>query len=147
MFRAHKCILAAASTFFQAMFTLPQKANNDIHLPAAPMSETGETLDALLRFVYPVENPELQNLEKLNSVLAAACKYDFDSVISTLRKILTSPPFLETSPTRVFAIASRYELEPEAQLASRHTLNINVLDCQHTAHNLTHPLLWPRNPC
>ncbi|KAF7968017.1 hypothetical protein HWV62_11691 [Athelia sp. TMB] len=129
MFRVHKCILAAASTFFQSMFTLPQKVTSGTHVPAAPISETSETVDALLRFVYPVENPDIHSLDKLNAVLAAACKYDFDSVVSALRKILVSPRFLEAHPTRVFAIASRYELEPEAQIASSHTLNVNVLDC------------------
>lgn len=130
-FKVHKCILAAASSFFQSMFTLPQKAasDNDTPIPVVPVSELGETLDALLRFVYPVDNPDIHTLDELSPVLAAASKYDFHAALSALRVILVSPRFLEVHATRVFAIASRYDLEPEAQLASRHTLSINVLDC------------------
>lgn len=131
-FRVHKCILAAASPFFQVMFTLPQKATDaleDVPIPVVAVSELGETLDAVLRFVYPVDNPEIHTLDELSPVLAATSKYDFHSVLSIARRILVTPHFLETSPARVYAIASRYDLEPEAQLASRYTLNINVLDC------------------
>lgn len=131
-FRVHRCILAAASPFFRDMFTLPQPQStksDDAPVPVIPVSELNHTIDALLGFVYPVQDPPILTLDELNPVLAAAFKYDFSSVISTLRKILITPHFLESSPTRVFAIASRYELEPEAQLASRYTLNINVLDC------------------
>ncbi|KZP05173.1 hypothetical protein FIBSPDRAFT_1054243 [Athelia psychrophila] len=128
-FKVHRCILAAASSFFQTMFTLPQKAGSDTPIPVIPVSELGETFDALLRFVYPVDNPDIRTLDELSPVLAAASKYEFHSALSTLRTILVYPRFLEVYPTRVFAIASRYDLEPEAQLASRHTLNINVLDC------------------
>lgn len=131
-FRVHKCILAAASPFFQAMFTLPQKATDtsqDVPIPVVAVSELGETFDAVLRFVYPVDDPELHTLDEVSPVLAAASKYDFYSVLSTLRRILVAPHFLQSSPTRVYAIASRYDLEAEAQLASRYTLNINILDC------------------
>jgi len=132
-FRVHRCILAAASLFFADMFTLPQppmaiSISGDNPIPVVPVSELRHTLDSLLRFVYPVQDPPILTLDDLNPVLGAAFKYDFPSVISTLRRILVSPHFLGASPTRVFAIASRYELEPEAQLASRYTLNVNILD-------------------
>ena len=128
-FRVHRCILAAASAFFADMFTLPQPPSGDTSVPVVPVSEFRQTLDSLLRFIYPVQDPLIPTLDELNPILGAAFKYDFSAVISTLRKVLVTPHFLETSPTRVFAIASRYELEAEAQLASRFTLTINILDC------------------
>lgn len=131
-FRVHRCILAAASPFFSHMLGLPQPvtpANLEEKLPVIPVSESRTTVDTLLRFVYPVPDPELPTLDDLSPVLGAAVKYDFTAVISTLGKLLVSPSFLRTSPTRVFAIASRYELEDEARIASRFTLNVNILDC------------------
>ncbi|KAH9960452.1 hypothetical protein BC827DRAFT_396629 [Russula dissimulans] len=49
-------------------------------------------------------------------------------VMDRLRVLLVSPTFLETAPVRVFAIASRFDLEEEAKLASKHTLRVRVLD-------------------
>jgi len=132
-FRVHCCVLAAASPFFRVMFTLPQPkaypSSDSTSFPIVPVSELHQTLDPLLRLIYPVADPPMSTLDDINPVLAAAYKYDFPSVISTLRKLLIGPHFLESSPTRVFAIASRYDLEPEAQVASKYTLNINILDC------------------
>jgi hypothetical protein len=132
-FRVHRCVLATASPFFRDMFTLPQPkaetSSDATPIPVIPVSEPHQTLDSLLRFIYPVADPLVATLDDINPILAAASKYDFVSVVSTMRKLLVAPRFLESSPTRVFAIASRYELEPEAQIASRYTLNINVLDC------------------
>lgn len=132
-FRVYRCVLAAASPFFRVMFTLPQPerdmSSDSSSIPIIPVSELHPTLDSLLRFIYPIPDPPMSSLDDINPVLAAAYKYDFPSVISTLRKLLVTPHFLESSPTRVFAIASRYDLEPEARLASKYTLGVNILDC------------------
>ncbi|KAL0950274.1 hypothetical protein HGRIS_010254 [Hohenbuehelia grisea] len=127
-FHAHRFILSAASPFFKSMFSLPQKPVNETS-PVVQVSETHTTLDALLQFVYPVPDPEIASLDELVPILAAASKYDLTAPISALRKILVTPQFVETEPTRVYAIACRYELAAEARLASSHTLNVNVLDC------------------
>ncbi|EGO28028.1 hypothetical protein SERLADRAFT_383967, partial [Serpula lacrymans var. lacrymans S7.9] len=117
------------------MFTLPQPISTyadlpeDRQLPVIPMSEHTSTLDTLLHYVYPVPDPVITSLDDLGFVIGAAVKYDFVGVISSLRKVLISPNFLHDSPTRVFAIASRYDLEYEAKIASQYTLSVNVLDC------------------
>jgi hypothetical protein len=136
-FRVHKCILAAASPFFNDMLTLPQpriddsgsQSPNDIEQPSVvPVFETRQTVDTLLRFVYPIPDPIINTLDDLSTLIGAAVKYDLNTVLSTLSKILLSPKFVESTPTRVFAIACRYELEEEARIASRYTLNVNILD-------------------
>ena len=60
--------------------------------------------------------------------MSTAAKYDMTSVVDRLRVLLVSPAFLETAPVRVFAIASRFDLEEEAKIASKHTLGVRVLD-------------------
>ncbi|KAF8967440.1 hypothetical protein BDZ97DRAFT_1903337 [Flammula alnicola] len=98
-FHVHKCILAAASPFFYDMFSLPQEDTSFVKkLPIIPVSET------------------------------IAIKYDFITAITTLRKLLISPQYLQSSPIRVYAIACQFELEEEAKVASRHTLNVSLLD-------------------
>ena len=126
-FHVHKCILVAASPFFADMFSLPQPSD-ETHRPIIPMSESRPVIAALLQFIYPVEDPKIDSLDELVPILAAAVKYDVTPVISTLGKILLSSPFVETEPTRVYAIASRFDMEEEAKIASKHTLNVNLLE-------------------
>lgn len=131
-FCVHRCILAAASPFFEHMFALPQPPDdptNEERRPVIPVSEPSSTVHTLLRFVYPVPHPTTSSLDELSNILGVAVKYDFLGVISSLRKQLITPAYLKDDPVRVFAIASRYEFEHEAQVASRHTLSVNILDC------------------
>jgi hypothetical protein len=125
-YHVHQCILAAASPFFRAMFTLPQPKSDA--LSVIPVSEDQSTLHLLLSLVYPTPDPPMPDLGTLGRVLAAAVKYDFARAVSTLRKLLVSPHFMQTEPLRVFAIATRHDLEDEAKLVSRRTLSINILD-------------------
>jgi len=128
-FRVHRCILSAASPFFGQMFTLPQDPSTSTQIPIVDVSESESALELLLRFVYPIPDPPIETLDELTLVLTAATKYDMTPAIAALRKLLVQPAFVEAHPTRVYAIATRFELEDEARLASRHTLRMNVLDC------------------
>lgn len=131
-FCVHRCILAAASPFFEHMFELPQPPAdpaNEERRPVISMSEPGSTVERLLHFVYPVPHPTISSLDDFVTILGVAVKYEFLGVISSLRKQLISPAFLRDNPVRVFSIASRYELEYEAQVASGHTLFVNIIDC------------------
>ncbi|KAG6811932.1 hypothetical protein H0H92_005161 [Tricholoma furcatifolium] len=127
-FHVHRSILAAASPFFYDMFMLPQDPSVSHELPIITVSETRDVLDALLKFVYPVEDPVIHSLDDLLPILTAASKYDFMGVLETLKKLLVSPEFAKADPTRVYAIASRFDLEDEARIASKYTLSTHVLD-------------------
>lgn len=132
-FHVHSVILAAASPFFHDMFTLPQPPTSisgglKPTKPVVPVTESRDVLSTLLQFVYPLPDPELCSLDDLAPILDAAIKYDFSSVILTLRRFLTSPDNLRKSSIQVYAIASRFDLEEEAQIASSHTLSFNLLD-------------------
>ncbi|KAF8138324.1 hypothetical protein EV363DRAFT_1445208 [Boletus edulis] len=129
-FCIHRCILAVASPFFEHMFSLPQPPpDSKEHIPVIPVSEHSSTISPLLQFIYPEPDPVITSLDELVTLLATSVKYDFLGPIAALRKELLSPRFLNESPARVYAIASRFDFEYEAQVASRHTLSCNILDC------------------
>lgn len=131
-FYVHKCILAAASPFFYDMFSLPQSDNDtcskSTKLPVIPVSDTARDVDTVLRCIYPLPPPIIDSLDELSTVLGVALKYDVEIATNTLRRLLVAPHHLKASPVRVYAIACRYELDEEAQLAAQHTLGINILD-------------------
>jgi hypothetical protein len=53
-FMTHRAILSIASPVFETMFSLPQpKAERS--LPVCDLSEDANTVEALLRLIYPVE--------------------------------------------------------------------------------------------
>ncbi|GBE80158.1 predicted protein [Sparassis crispa] len=111
------------------MFTLPQPLSADTDAPILEVSESPTILQALLSFVYPVPDPPIHSLDELTPILTAAFKYEMTGVIEQLRKVLVVQHFLKENPTRVYAIASRFDLEGEARTASRYTLAVNILDC------------------
>ncbi|KAH9973001.1 hypothetical protein BGW80DRAFT_1310958 [Lactifluus volemus] len=96
------------SPFFQTMFSLPQpkSTTTDELIPVLDVAESSAVFDPLLRFLYPVQDPEVTTLDALVPLLCAAAN----------------------APLRVFAIASRFDMEEEAKMASKHTLRMRVLD-------------------
>jgi len=125
-FRLHKCILAAASPFFENMFSLPQPSCTDA-LPVIDVSERAAALNTVLQFVYPILDPAIETLDELSSILAVTIKYEFTFAIHTLQKLLVSPRFVEAEPLKVFAITCRFDLDDEAKIASQYTLSTNIL--------------------
>ena len=106
MFRTHKVILSLASPFFRDMFSLPQTGapldctgNGSI----IPFTESSESIDILLRVVYPEEDPDLKLVHDIEGVVEAAIKYDMPKCISIMRKKLILCASKE--PIRVFMIA------------------------------------------
>lgn len=130
-FHVHRLLLSLASPFFDQLLSLPQPSSmKDLtRIPIVEVSETPQILQLLLQFIYPMPNPIINDdLDTLILVLHAAIKYDVLPAIDDLRGQLVSERYLNQSPTRIYAVASRYELEEEAKLASKHTLGIDILD-------------------
>ncbi|EIN12471.1 hypothetical protein PUNSTDRAFT_118293 [Punctularia strigosozonata HHB-11173 SS5] len=128
-FPAHRCILSIASGFWHDMFSLPQSSTEaNTPRPIIDLSESTQTVERLLRLIYPVLDPPIDSLDAIVPVLEAAVKYDIPLVIEKMRKLLVTPAQVESAPLRVFAIAERFGLEEEAKIASRHTLSVNLLD-------------------
>jgi hypothetical protein len=80
-FRVHKSVLVASSPFFSDMFSLPQP--NDAapnELPVVNLSENAEVLNSLISMLYPVPPEVPRSSYYILLLLAAAEKYDMDTV-------------------------------------------------------------------
>src|SRR5258708_1820004 len=126
-FHTHKSVLSDASSFFNALFSLPQP-RQDTNKPVIPMPEPAHILNRVLQYVYRMPTQPVSNLDELTALLAVATKYDLTPVVESLRALLVSTESLGADPLHVYSIACRFNLDQEAALASKWTLNIDFLD-------------------
>jgi BTB/POZ domain len=125
-----KPILAKVSNVFNDMFELPVNNPEDVtplqgdsnrhDIPLIEVTETSTTLEIVLRFCYPVENPDISNLEDIRLLLEARRKYMIEAFDKTIKDSLSR--IAESQPFEVFALASRYALEDVANDAAKQTL-------------------------
>ncbi|KAF8988933.1 hypothetical protein BDQ17DRAFT_1314549 [Cyathus striatus] len=116
-FYVHKVILSIASNFFRDMLSLPQLVKIEDHdLKPSPLevSEDSCTMDALLRFCYPVRDPVVDELP-----VAANLKYQMNVVAETITE--TFKKFITSSPLKVYGLACRPGISDEslARLAAQ----------------------------
>lgn len=120
-FYVYKSVLLLASDFFETMFSLNQPssvvAGTLDGRPIIDVSESSDTLDTLLRFCYPVDDPDTLALDKLDHVLAAAIKYELREATKILRRMLQT--YVLKKPREVYALACRHNLETEATMAAK----------------------------
>lgn len=139
LFGVQTCILVHASVIFEDMFLSHSHAPSTVASSSSSaalrnsvepviLSETGQTIDALLRLIYPLPSPTFSSLSDLLPVLTAAFKYSIPAAQSHLRQQLISSPFLLHDPLRVYAIACRFSLYDEAKEASRATLRLDLFE-------------------
>ncbi|KAJ8507551.1 hypothetical protein ONZ45_g10089 [Pleurotus djamor] len=76
-FHVHQSILSIASPFFDGLLSIPQPVSpkEPSVLPVVPFNEDSVTLDILLRGLYPVDVPVINDANVLIKVLQAADKY------------------------------------------------------------------------
>ena len=129
-FRVHKFILSLASSVFKDMFTFPQPPGQtqigQCDIPIIDIPDSPQTLDTILRFIYPgVELPKFIDLLTLSDLLAVTDKYNIVSMRPVLRDRLSS--FSETQPSSVYIIACRLGLLEEAKAAARITTPDSII--------------------
>ncbi|KAI1790294.1 hypothetical protein LXA43DRAFT_891255 [Ganoderma leucocontextum] len=140
-FYVWKCILAEVSPLFADMFVLggqQSKVNvssdvdNDqvitANLSAPPcidLPESSVVLRHLLLTFYPPPNFVFTSLDELKPVVAAAHKYQMDSVIDVLIQVLIRD-FAKAEPLRVFCIATRYRLPLAQEASARRFLGLSA---------------------
>ena len=121
-FRLYRVVIAKASPVFLDMLAMPNGEDGAVVPPVIPLSEDAQTLEHLLRLCYPVEPPNVADLDELIPTLRAADKYHMPHVFSALKKDLES--FMQNEPLRVFAIAYIYKFGDLARTTARHILHI-----------------------
>ncbi|TCD64222.1 hypothetical protein EIP91_004357 [Steccherinum ochraceum] len=138
-FGCHKSVLSIASPFFSDMFSLPQNLSSSAQpsddgstepdgTPIIPMTEVSKTLDTLLRLIYPVELPTLEDPYHVAEVLSAARKYliiPASNCLTTLSRSFDT--FLTNSPLPAFAVACLCNMQDEVAKAADHILAAKAL--------------------
>ncbi|KAH9958131.1 hypothetical protein BC827DRAFT_1269740 [Russula dissimulans] len=128
-FHVHRSALAAASPFFRDMFSLPQpQPSSDESLDGLPIvhsPEDAEVLNSLISMLYSVPPEIPDSHDSILALLAAAQKYEMDTVLSSIRAEISRRELL--SPTgseafRVYAVACSKRLIPEMESTARLTL-------------------------
>ena len=98
-------------------------------LPIVELPESKATIYNLLTFIFPVAPILPSTAEKIMELLAAAQKYQMDSVLSQIRLAITrqDPPFIRPETALdVYFLAQEHELLQEATQAARITLRASM---------------------
>ncbi|EMD39255.1 hypothetical protein CERSUDRAFT_122676 [Gelatoporia subvermispora B] len=141
-FRVHSQILSEASSVFEDMFSLPKATLEepshmptntfaDVQptfegLPCISVSEKSGTLEHLLRICYPVQDPSISSLEKLDLVLEAAIKYNMPGATGVLKARLRE--FIQDTPLAVYCIACRHDDRDTAAYAAQEVYTRELQD-------------------
>ncbi|KAF8139067.1 hypothetical protein EV363DRAFT_1155611 [Boletus edulis] len=142
-FRIFRLILTLSSPFFQGMFSLPQPTAdaprsttnnpNDTQVsqsqtttngpPSIDVPEDSQTLDTLLRFLYPnTHTPSFHGLVHVHNVALAASKYDMPIALDKIANKVEAQ-YVSTHPLHVYLIACRMGWEPVARAAAAYCLD------------------------
>lgn len=117
-FRLSKFILSSASAVFRDMFThaLPAPFTLDIKgdeladirdgLPVVRLSEPSDILRLLFQYLYPMDNPSIDDSHDIFALVRAMDKYSFDRFSQTITSLLHTA--MRSNPHTVYAFACHY---------------------------------------
>ncbi|KAI0360277.1 hypothetical protein OH77DRAFT_1585914 [Trametes cingulata] len=129
-FRVHRALLALASPtelapmINRAEAALAAAAGLDPDPFILLLPESDFVIETLLRFIYPVPDPVLHDLDDVAAVYHAAQTYAVPCALQALQHALAAPRFLDAEPVRVYALAHRFRLDDLARTATRAALRL-----------------------
>jgi hypothetical protein len=103
----------------------PHSTNDETSLPVVRLPESGEIFHCLLTFIFPVTQLVPSTLEEIMELLSVAQKYQMGNALTHIRSIARQkslPTHLEPA-LRIYALAQKYGLRPEALRSARIILN------------------------
>ena len=123
-FRVHKLILSLASSVFRDMFGVPQPRSytQNVDIDVVDVTDPPRALDLVLKLIYPFLPPKVDDLDLLVQGFIIADEYNIEGVRVRLREPLNK--LMKEEPLRVYAIASRFGLEEEAEAAASLTTGV-----------------------
>ncbi|KAK0467620.1 hypothetical protein IW261DRAFT_1058773 [Armillaria novae-zelandiae] len=125
LYRLPSPVLRRTTTFFacpSVTFDPPSKP--------IPIHEHDAVLERLLRILSGLAIAPWRTFDDLEGVLGLAETWGARGAVDVVRASITAPVFLQ-EPLRVYAIATRFGWGEEAELASKHTLDLSLHEEQH----------------
>ncbi|KAK0207273.1 hypothetical protein IW262DRAFT_664644 [Armillaria fumosa] len=125
LYRFPSSVLRRTTTFFASpSFTFEPNSK------PIPIHEHDAVLERLLRIISGLAIPPWGTFDDLEGVLSLAETWGSRGAVDVVRASITAPMFLR-EPLRVYAIVTRFRWEEEAELASKHTLDLSLHEEQH----------------
>ncbi|KAF9035159.1 hypothetical protein BJ165DRAFT_1510547 [Panaeolus papilionaceus] len=153
-YRVHSFILRNTSSFFRNLpalvqrqqqqqqhrnpHTTPTSSTTTSTTSALPpliidLSESDRALTKVLSMLCGLYTEAWESIEDAEDALSLISKWDAPGPLSVIRTAITAPLFL-ASPIRLYAIATTFGWEEEAQLAATRTLTLDLYDEEHKPH-------------
>jgi len=119
-FCVHKVVLSLTSPVFKDLFRTAQPDEGQGLLPVVPVTDPPESVDLLLRFIYPgLVPPATTDLSALSTLLTIADKYAIATVSLIVKQRLATGELLTKDPFGVYIVARRWGFTDEAKAAAR----------------------------
>ncbi|OCH87167.1 hypothetical protein OBBRIDRAFT_837605 [Obba rivulosa] len=117
-FRVLTSVLARASPVLEEKLSIPLSEKGG-ELPVVGLPEDSQTLDIILRMLYPLAAPAPDNIDYVQRVLAAARNYALVGVAGRIRERLVDWDIMEREPLRVYGLACIAGFEDVARTAAK----------------------------
>ena len=120
-FRVHKVVLSLLSPVFKDLFHTAQPDDGQGGLlPTIPIADPPESVDLLLRFIYPgFAPPTITDPVTLSALLTIADKYGVQTVFPAVKERLANEEVLGKDPFGVYIVARRWGFGEIAKRAAR----------------------------
>ena len=128
-FRVHKSILTVCSPHWESVIQSLEDGGGNTRAttsqdregrPIMNVGEDSNTLDLLLRIVYPTDTPPIDSVWDAFTLLEAARKYEMVQAIKVSKKAIAQ--CAEASPLRVYVLAAKRGMEHEMRAAAHASL-------------------------